>query len=196
MRLPRLQHFGSSKAEMSVLNKNQMIDQIDVNGSQEKRGFVRRVNVGIARPGGPGRMIVGHDDSGNSAAQQGSPASRRDNAAPQSLAIDTFQPDKAVKSNPATSNVSRSLSNSGRSSWCATASSEGNGTNADSAEGSGISPTGSNRVIAVAMRLTHAIPNARLPRIGGFVTSRLVGPLSARRAKPSTKRQSREPSLA
>src|SRR3546814_7932903 len=72
-------------------------------------------------------------------------------------------------SNPTRSSVSRRSSNSGRSKWRATSSSDRDDTNPAGSGGSGFCPTGSNRVIAGPMPFGRAIPNARLPRIGGFI---------------------------
>ena len=82
---------------MALLDENQMIDQIDVDGPQEKRGVVGRVDVGVAGPGDAGRMVMGHDDGDDSAAQKGAPALRRDDASPGIVTIDAFQPNEPVE---------------------------------------------------------------------------------------------------
>ncbi len=82
---------------MTVGNKNQMIDQIDVRCPQEKRGIMRGGDVGIARPGGARRMVVRHHDGYGSFADQCAPASRRHGAATWGAAIDALETGEAAK---------------------------------------------------------------------------------------------------
>ena len=65
---------------MPVRNEYQMIDQFDVQRPQEKRGFARRGDVGVARLRDIRRVVVRDHDSRNAAADQGAPASRRNDA--------------------------------------------------------------------------------------------------------------------
>ena len=79
---------------MALRDKNQMIDQIDAQPAQEKRGVVGRAYVGVARPRAAGRMIVCHDHFHDTSAQHGAPASRRYGAAPRAVAIRALEPDE------------------------------------------------------------------------------------------------------
>src|SRR3546814_739636 len=99
-------------------------------------------------------------------------------------------------SNPARSSVSRRSSNSGRSKWRATSSSDRDGTNPAGAEGSGFLPTGSNRVIAGPMSFGRAIPNVRLPRIGGFIGAFLLVPCPRAVRGLAMRGQKQEPVLS
>ena len=82
---------------MTICNKDQMIDQLDVDRAQEKRRRRGGFGIGGARAGVAGGMIVRHDHGDDAAADQAAPATRRNGAAVGALTARAFEADEPIE---------------------------------------------------------------------------------------------------